>query len=593
MPTQLTLRCVRELLDKDFFVPAYQRGYRWTPRQVRELLGDLYDFMKSVHRREQHPQAFYCLQPIVVTPRGEGERWELIDGQQRLTTLFLILSAAKQIVEILGCTPYTLQYETRPRSMEFLIKPDEAAANQNIDFFHMWQARQTIVEWFDSPQVKPDKIKFVDFLLTAQGNNPRIIWYELPADEDPIDVFVRLNVGRIPLTNSELIRALFLREQNFTNPLHKIQIAHEWDQLEKLLREDGFWHFLNGAAPDSPTRIELLFAIDALLDDIPIASDDPYGVFLAFLPDEADAMVDWLRRWRKVKQIAMRLQEWYEDRVFFHLVGMWLHLQTSGKDACPAAEVVVDLLRTRPTMGRSAFLRHLKEKIASSLLGVALDSGDKLDEQVQTFLDNLSYGSDTRRIRNTLLLFNVATITINPTAFVRFPFDRFHNESWDIEHIRSVSEYRPGRADGQKQWLGYVAAYWAIEPPASRYAPLVAAVDALREDFSTQAFEAVYAKVLEAFGEHNPSDTDNSIGNLTLLDAGTNRGYGNAPFPVKRRKVLKLDQSGTFVPLCTTNAFLKYYSPREAGLMYWTETDADAHAEAVHAVLVSFFGGDQ
>src|SRR5574337_1541958 len=86
-PNELELRSVDQLLNESFFVPAYQRGYRWTSRQVMELLDDVFAFVKE---KRQSNDEFYCLQPVVVAHREK--HWELIDGQQRLTTIFLILS---------------------------------------------------------------------------------------------------------------------------------------------------------------------------------------------------------------------------------------------------------------------------------------------------------------------------------------------------------------------------------------------------------------------------------------------------------------------------------------------------------------------
>ena len=68
-----------------FYVPSYQRGYRWGVEEVTRLLDDVL----------QNGKKNYCLQPIVVRKRGES--YELIDGQQRLTTLYLIYYYMKQV----------------------------------------------------------------------------------------------------------------------------------------------------------------------------------------------------------------------------------------------------------------------------------------------------------------------------------------------------------------------------------------------------------------------------------------------------------------------------------------------------------------
>ena len=75
-----------------FVIPSYQRGYRWEEKQVLDLLEDINEFTK------QTKEESYYLQPLVVKPLkymlpdgAEVQAWEVLDGQQRLTTLRLIL----------------------------------------------------------------------------------------------------------------------------------------------------------------------------------------------------------------------------------------------------------------------------------------------------------------------------------------------------------------------------------------------------------------------------------------------------------------------------------------------------------------------
>jgi uncharacterized protein with ParB-like and HNH nuclease domain len=77
---------VQSLLSEHFYVPKYQRGYRWTKKQVEDLLNDIDRFTPSNECKD----TWYCLQPLVVK-KDEDKGWLLIDGQQRLTTIKLIL----------------------------------------------------------------------------------------------------------------------------------------------------------------------------------------------------------------------------------------------------------------------------------------------------------------------------------------------------------------------------------------------------------------------------------------------------------------------------------------------------------------------
>ena len=83
MSTNLITKLVGEISGY-FIIPAYQRGYRWD-EEVKMLLDDLNEITEGKE---------YCLQPIVVRALGD-EKYELIDGQQRLTTLFLLLNYIK------------------------------------------------------------------------------------------------------------------------------------------------------------------------------------------------------------------------------------------------------------------------------------------------------------------------------------------------------------------------------------------------------------------------------------------------------------------------------------------------------------------
>jgi uncharacterized protein with ParB-like and HNH nuclease domain len=94
----ICLRTIRELLTDqsgkpaNYWIPAYQRGYRWTPLMVTQLLDDLWEFIQTPGAGQ-----FYCLQPIVIKPLKDG-RFEVVDGQQRLTTIYILLTYLKDLL---------------------------------------------------------------------------------------------------------------------------------------------------------------------------------------------------------------------------------------------------------------------------------------------------------------------------------------------------------------------------------------------------------------------------------------------------------------------------------------------------------------
>ncbi len=610
----LTLQPINDLLDKPFYIPAYQRGYRWTARQVRELLEDISAFRDET-AGPADKKLFYCLQPVVVVSRPDG-MWELIDGQQRLTTVRLIITALKVQATALEKTPFTLEYETREDSAEFLNNINPAQADDNIDYSHIYTAYKTITDWFDG-QDGGRKMSFLQCLLNTDkdGKNVKVIWYELPTGQNAVDAFVRLNMGKIPLTNSELIRALFLRAQNFEKndvTLRQLQIAQEWDNIEKMMQSSDFWGFIYGGTDAYPARIEYLFElITAEMDGDGVLEEDAYGTFIIYnryfeslvcdsrktkQAEQSEHADPADQAWRDVKNYFMTCEEWFRDRTLYHLVG---YLITRGVS-------VKDLKRLAVNRGKSAFQGVLKQQVFLQFFEGLLEDHkdrDSLREVIEEALCDLSYerNAQHRDIRSALLLFNIATLLQNPTSPMRFPFNCFKAESWDLEHIKSVKSEMPSRRDNQKAWVQTVFDFWQQDDTSvssvqdEKRVPILERMqryldtESMSLEKSTELFQVIYDDVLDYYEESGVTEVDNGIQNLTLLDAGTNRSYKNAVFPIKRDRVRRLDKTGTFVPICTTNVFLKYYSKNVDRMLFWTERDRADYFASIVDTLTDFF----
>ena len=254
-----------------FWIPAYQRGYRWKPLQVTQLLDDVWEFIQDTEVGNR--QSFYCLQPLVIKAHEDG-RYEVVDGQQRLTTIYILLTYLKEIMAVLGKTRFALTFETRGEANDaFLTDIDFNRANENIDFFHICEAYHAIEAWF-SKRDSMHKLKLLQHFLNDDevGRNVKVIWFQLSDRENAVDAFTRLNVGKIPLTNDELIRALFLRRQatiELDSGALQLRIAHEWDQLEKSLQSDSFWYFISNKVGPKHNRIGFLFDFVARAEGLP------------------------------------------------------------------------------------------------------------------------------------------------------------------------------------------------------------------------------------------------------------------------------------------------------------------------------------
>ena len=590
-PSRIHVTPISSLLDKRFYVPAYQRGYRWTARQVHDLLDDLWNFQKQAENQQKN--AFYCLQPIVVRRRDEGE-WELIDGQQRLTTIFLILSELKSILALLDKRPFVLSFETRPATAAFLQNMQGVTAKESIDVYHLRQASQAIKDWFKARDGS-HRLKLLQCLLNGDdiGKNVKVIWCELSAVEDPVQAFTRLNMGKIALNNAELIRALFLREDNFTagtGHLARSAIAREWDDIEKTLQGDDIWHFLYNGAPFQSSRIGYIFELiarEAVSDHS--LSQDTLDTFWFFQEKWARPETDVTHEWLKVKQFFMLLQEWFSDRTLYHLIG---YLINEGEDLLALKKYASD-------MTKSAFRHHLKQRIFRRLTGKALpDAASREQSQaaIHEMLQGLDYDKTAhhRSIRSLLLLFNIAVLLESDKTTLRFPFNHFKQEQWDIEHIRATASAPPDSRLEQREWLADLHDYSSLHEESNELRDEAKALHDLMQNSSpdkqlTERFQRFYEKVLDKFDSRSEMADDNAIGNLTLLDSTTNRSYKNAVFPVKRMKIIDRDKQGVFVPLCTKNVFLKYFSIKPDQMTLWTRTDRENYRDAIGYSLALLF----
>lgn len=145
-------------MGRAFHIPSYQRGYRWTEVEVKALLDDLWEFAK----RRPSPNEFYCLQPIVLQENPETGTTDLLDGQQRLTTLYLILSflEQKRQEENYHKPLFSLSYATRRGSQDYLqqgrFRADGKKTRSNVDYYHFAKAYKCIERWFRVSPAHPD-----------------------------------------------------------------------------------------------------------------------------------------------------------------------------------------------------------------------------------------------------------------------------------------------------------------------------------------------------------------------------------------------------------------------------------------------------
>ena len=549
----------------EFFVAAYQRGYRWGQVEVTQLLNDI---RKNAIKDRQE----YLLQPIVVLP-GEDNKWELIDGQQRLTTLYLIVKYISTHLPF-ARLDYALTYETRDASREYLESLGTPAAetrrSDNIDFHHMFDAYAAVEAWF-SEQGNPSKAAS-DF-HSALSEFVKVIWYQAPKGTVSSELFARLNVARIPLTDAELVKALVLSgsAHRNTGTNRQEQVAAQWDTFERDLRNPDFWAFLTGSAGLRPTHIDFLF--DSMTDLPPGRTIRPrYWTFgeVSNQIDNSSAEAFW----RRVVERHGLLTGWFQDADLYHYVG---YLTATG-------DSISSLLDTAAGLTHSEFRAMLSGRIRDGL--------NLMRDQIGTL--RYGKGKDEKRITRLLLLMNVETTRRQGGRFSLYEFASAKaGGAWSLEHIHAQNAQGLTTEAHWRAWLDHhldeiTRTRWDAAD-SERANALREKIIATLAQRSIQRDDALAAEIISVFSATEDAEGDeelHGIENLALLQRDLNSELNDAVFSLKRRRVLEHDFNGDFIPPCTRNVFMKYYSDTGGqNLHIWGPRDRDAYVAALFDLL--------
>lgn len=555
-------KSIRDIIDKkiNFNVSAYQRGYRWDKLNVTDLLDDLLEFIQDGSSGK-----FYCLQPLVVKKIGANQ-YNVIDGQQRLTTIFIILKYLENLLkEENGIDEiYTLSYETRKDSKDFLQNiagKTQDESNQNMDYFCMYQAYEAIKSWFKNKNAS----ELLKIFTNSKDDKYHIefIWYEVEDNEDEVKIFSRLNSGKIPLTNAELIKALFLNVRNFPKECSKneiitkqIEISKEWDEIEYTLQDDEFFKFLT--KNDYPTRIELLFEI---LSGVKNTELDRYAIYRHFADMAKED--DLSHIWSDIKKIFLTFKFWFKDIEYYHLVGFLVASNILS------IEKIYNAAKDRTKNDFNIFLReNIKEKI-------------KIEN-----IDGLDYKKNRKDIENILLFFNIATILNNKSSNIRFSFSEFTTKRWSLEHIHAQNDKGPKDKEAQDAWLSSVEKKY-LDDSKTGDKQLAEMIGSFKEGNKRNDFFALQMEILNKFGD---LVNMHGIENLALLTTKNNSSLSNGLFIEKREKIIEMDKNGEFIPICTKNVFLKYYSKELSNVYFWSKDDQEDYKDSIIKTLEIFLG---
>lgn len=644
---------IPELNGKHFYIPEYQRGYRWQKRQIMQLLSDLNEF-----RMKEPNDSFYCLQPVVVklcdaktiadNKLDPSVEWyEVIDGQQRLTTIRLIM-AFDQLCRKLDklADPFTIYYKTRKELGHIFtmfkghydeqgylndITLDMPEDKVDIDAYHVYQAIKNILKWFTEPcQPYEKRLKISQYSKLISlfqedkdtgEHSIQIIWYELLDGTDPRKMFNRLNNDKIALTNSELIRAIFLsdsaefefeaennydkNEQEKARRLDKqrkqAHIVEMWDMIEHKLREENkeFWSFLTNRDRGLYSNcIELIF--DFISEKyIPgntdkdntekLLKDDELYTFLYFdMQLRSNKKKTW-ELWLEIEKYFAILCHWYEDYDLYHKIGFLVY-----KEGLDKRDILPVLAKEASSMSKKKFIKEsIDKRIASTI---------KCD------FDTINYTDNPGTIQTILTLYNVE-LHRNSKSLGRFPFNLFKENEWTIEHIHAQNSegINNSKRSAWESWIEenirmldkFKAAFTENDKnKADKAEELIRQLkDRLHDpELNYKKVETLFNTVLDYFDGMNadrdePGDM-HKLSNLTLLNGSLNTSLSNMVFEGKRQRIIEADATGCYgyIPIGTKRVFLKYHNHDEKDfdvqqLYFWGKRDRHNYEKEILTTL--------
>lgn len=602
MSEDLKLKAISDLKCYTFTIPYQQRGYRWTEDNINKLLEDFKEFVDSEKKN-------YCLQPIAITVEKDGikDHYTLIDGQQRLTTLYLLhkylTSDGTELTADTEFFHYEYDRDNDHERSGFLRKIISKDDNSKIDFYYISHAYKTIKNWFEEKLLKdgvPDeginklKDKFRNLLVPTNKTckSVQIIWYIVDrGDENEHEIFRNINSGKIQLSNSDLIKALLLNRDNGIE--NKEQIAAQFEIMERQFAEDRFWYMLKSSDVESQkgqSRMDFIFNLIADIkdDEYQIDSRKSFYTISGYGKNKLEEM------WKKTREKYQRLKDIFDDPYTFHYVGFLVYCKMDIKF----------LLKESEEKTKSKFRNYLKEEIKEKL--------------AHRTIEEYTYFDSKDALRRLFVLHNIETILQRYEAlkksrdlrfsFEYFPFELLYSQTWHIEHIASHTENTLKSEKDKEDWIkSVIADYGNIFDGMEEYKKA-------KKDFSDKEnFDELYKAIINKIEEKENLDglkplseeEKNSIGNLVLLDEHTNTSFHNSLFPRKRRIVIiasglrnkNKSESITniesvYVPICTQQVYTKSYNKQSnVKLNSWGKDDCDAYIKDMKEKLTYYFKG--
>ncbi|MCZ4319170.1 DUF262 domain-containing protein [Aequorivita viscosa] len=547
-----------------YHIPAYQRGFKWASTKngaVSILLNDLWNAFLGFENQDKKE---YYLQYITVKKIiVENKKClEVIDGQQRLTTLSILLAVLAIKLDKENISIHKLDYAIRDNFFNDYVYQDQAlgqmlnttwediSKNEELnkqDLFYMFDALQKCDSFFKS---KKQLESFYNYLIS----NVKIIVNSVENHIESETVFKNLNSNKVPLTEAELIKGLLITKigrqhsSNFKEVTEiRSNVGKHWDELATWANKEEIKSFYFNNKQDAMQELLKLIAFCLENDKITIsksANPKDFPLFNFLLEHN-----NYIYTFNKLKAIKNTLDDWYHNTEIYNLLGYSRFAKNSGKNNL---DFLKELLKQETKSETIFFLKKEKESLLKDL-----------------DLSGLTYSETPDSLHHILLALNVF---IEGQDKIRFNFYEFEQQKWSLEHIF------PQTPEGKKNVLKEEHKDAIKNILGDELSEEVENVLAL--DKRTDEEKQIYYKALQ---EHAAL---NGIGNMCLLSGSDNASNGNKFFNEKRDNILKRIQIGSFVPKHTFDVFSKMFANANTEQMnLWSIKDIEAHNQHIKSTL--------
>ncbi len=570
----------KELFDsylqgKTYSIPPYQRGYKWDTKDIERLLKDINEFSPN-----EDLNLFYCLQNITLVESQDSKTFNVVDGQQRLTTLTVILSYLNEYELINEKLQYNVRKETEEFLKEYIFKPNELKNIQNWeqflentsikgkdydyqDVFYLFNAYKAIQTWFETYPNSVTAMK--DKIL----NHVKLI-VNLPKNIEEQELFENLNGKRVPLDGADLIRALIITrvakkeigdiddsiKQNVLINERRVKIGLMLDRINHWWADENKKNYFHQFTKESKVPDEESISFN----DVTYPINHLYKLYvLAY----GDGVLDMEFFEKKViedgfldeLQLLQRTMEnWCNDKELYHLI-LFTSIYAREKIKEEPVLSFKELLHQWKKLYRKDFIRFLKKRIASTeVFNDLINQTERCKEENEktAFLENWY---DNKLITVSVLLDIISILSSNSTCL---PARHFKAYKEDLEHIFPQTPVGDRIKDKIKQTQILKEYIDIINQSLSEEEKIN--INDCDIDWENQNWkDDIKFRINNRIEKVIPV---NSLGNMCVLHESVNRGYGNDFFLEKRIDIMRKSQEGFFIRPHVYDAFNKIFLER-------------------------------